>query len=177
MAVFNQEKFNPVADWPKELIPEPRSKMLITVEIEINPPEEWNDRSESGLIIMPPSEVETQKFAFKIHEIVAISADVKENFGTPNVLDMNYAPELNVGDWVVIVQAQNFVHLAQTFHMCAPQFIGARIKEAKEDWQKVVGMWNDILNAGKVKHPEVKDAKEEEKTSAEVYPLHQGDKK
>lgn len=155
-------KVNPIENWPKELLPEPRNKMVITVEINIKPPEDWNRTS--GAIMLINAVAESSKFSFKIHEIIAISPTVKEDVTCPGIMDMNYAPDLDVGDWVVVVQAQDFVHLAQKFSMCAPQFIGVRIKKADADWRKTVDTWYNLLQEGEVVQGKFPEAPKEQGT-------------
>jgi len=134
---------NPVVGWPKDLFPKLRNKLVLTVELNFATPESWGKTA--GGIILAPTAVEQKQFSFKIHEVVAISPTIHEDWSTDSQRDFNYAPDLKVGQWVVIVQSQDFIHLGQKFNMCAPQFIGAIIKEPEEDFESMFRKWDNLV--------------------------------
>lgn len=133
---------NPIANWPQGLLPKLRNKLVLTVEIHIEAPESWG--KSSGGLFLAPQAIEHKVFSHKIHEVVAVSSTIYEDWSTANMKDYNYAPDLKIGQWVIIVQAQDFIHLGQKFNMCAPQFIGAIVKEPNQNYETMIKKWDNL---------------------------------
>lgn len=128
---------NPLRNFPTELLPIARGKWVITVELDIKPPEEWS-KSAGGIIIPKEMDPVKHKWAFRCNEIISIGELVKEKMGEA---DGNFAPDLQTGMIVSVAQANEFFVFGQKFFCCFPQFITSVIKRPEQSWEHMTKVW------------------------------------
>jgi len=126
---------NPIDKWPTELIPKAIGKFVYLVQLEVKTPELFNV-SDGGIIL--PSQGDNRKFGFHVYQIVGLGDDVGKSVIEA---DMNFRPELKIGQWVHVTSATEVVWLGKKYYTCFPQFITGILKEPEAATSELFEIW------------------------------------